>query len=194
MERSELQTRLKTETKGIHELAENKPVMKTFIEGGFKKEHLLRYLVNVKPLYQVVEQRLLPSHILRYPELKRSDKIQQDIDVLSADFQYEKLCAMLTPLEVTDLWLGWCWSKPKDLLKADLYTRWLADMYGGRMMAKNMAGFSSSLQFSDTQKAIVNVRSIIDEKSVEVNDDDIIEEAMKVFEYHTDLFTVLENE
>lgn len=196
MERSKLQTRLKNETKGIHDLAESMPVMKSFIEGNFKLRHLLRYLVNVKPLYDVVEQRLLQPYILKNADLKRTDKIQQDINALTSHFNSteDNLGYLLTPLEVTDLWVGWSWSKPKDLLKADLYTRWLADMYGGRMMAKSMGEFAKSLEFNDTAKAIQDVRTIIDEKSVEINDVDIIEETMKVFEYHTDLFTILENE
>jgi len=196
MERSELQTRLKNETKGIHDLAENMTVMKSFIDGSFKLRHLLQYLINVKPLYDVVEQRLLQPYILKNSDLKRTDKIQQDIDSIVKHFRSigDDLGHMLTPLEVTDLWVGWCWSKPKDLLKADLYTRWLADMYGGRIMAKNMGIFAESLKFNDTAKAIEDVRSIIDEKNKDVDNNDIIEETMKVFEYHTDLFTILENE
>ena len=194
MERSELQLRLKTETQSLHDLAENNVIMKSFIEGTFKLRHLLRFLVNIKPLYDVVEQRLLQPYILKNSELKRTDKIQQDINALAIHFPTEDLGYMLTPLEVTDLWVGWSWSKPKDLLKADLYTRWLADMYGGRIMAKNMGEFTKSLEFSDTQTSIKGVRSILDEKNIDATNDDIIEEARKVFDYHIELFTAIENE
>lgn len=196
MERSELQLRLKNETKSLHDLAENNVIMKSFIDGTFKLRHLLRFLVNIKPVYDVVEQRLLQPYIAINPDLKRTELIQQDIDALAKHFNSinDDIGYILTPLEVTDLWVGWSWSKPKDMLKADLYTRWLADLYGGRMMIKNMGEFTKSLEFNDVQKAISDVRSILDTHSVDVINDDIIEEAKKVFEYHVELFTAIENE
>lgn len=194
MERSELQLRLKNETKGLHDLAENNKIMKSFIDGSFKLKHLLRFLVNIKPVYDVVEQRLLQPYIIKNSDLKRTDKIQQDIDALSAQFTSEELGELLTPLEVTDLWVGWSWSKPKDMLKADLYTRWLADMYGGRIMLKSMGEYGKALEFNDAGQAIAEVRAILDEKNVDVTDDEIIDEARKVFDYHIELFTAIEHE
>lgn len=196
MERSELQQRLKNETKSLHDLAENNVIMKSFIDGTFKLRHLLRFLVNIKPVYDVVEQRLLQQYIAINPDLKRSELIQQDINALANEFNSvnDDIGYLLTPLEVTDLWVGWSWSKPKDMLKAELYTRWLADLYGGRMMVKNMGKFAKSLEFSDTKKAISDVRSILDTHSIDVTNDDIVEEAKKVFEYHVELFTAIENE
>jgi heme oxygenase len=196
MERSELQLRLKNETKSLHDLAENNAIMKSFIDGTFKPKHLLRFLVNIKPVYDVVEQRLLQSYIAINPDLKRSELIQQDINALANDFNSanDDIGYLLTPLEVTDLWVGWSWSKPKDMLKAELYTRWLGDLYGGRMMIKNMGKFTKSLEFIDVQKAILDVRSILDVHSIDVTNDDIIDESKKVFEYHVELFTAIENE
>lgn len=196
MERSELQQRLKNETKSLHDLAENNVIMKSFIDGTFKLRHLLRFLVNIKPVYDVVEQRLLQPYIAINPDLKRSELIQQDINALAKHFNSvdDNIGYLLTPLEVTDLWVGWSWSKPKDMLKAELYTRWLADLYGGRMMIKNMGEFAKSLEFNSVQKAISDVRSILDTHSIDVTNDDIIEEAKKVFEYHVELFTAIENE
>lgn len=196
MERSELQQRLKDETKSLHDLAENNVIMKSFIDGTFKLRHLLRFLVNIKPVYDVVEQRLLQQYIAINPDLKRTELIQQDINALANEFNSinDDIGYLLTPLEVTDLWVGWSWSKPKDMLKAELYTRWLADLYGGRMMVKNMGKFAKSLEFSDTKKAISDVRSILDTHSIDVTSDDIVEEAKKVFEYHVELFTAIENE
>ena len=196
MERSELQQRLKNETKSLHDLAENNAIMKSFIDGTFKLRHLIRFLVNIKPVYDVVEQRLLQPYMTINPDLKRSELIQQDINALVGHFNSidDVIGYWLTPLEVTDLWVGWSWSKPKDMLKADLYTRWLADLYGGRMMIKNMGKFTKSLEFNDVQKSISDVRSILDTHSIDVTNDDIIDEAKKVFEYHVELFTAIENE
>lgn len=196
MERSQLQQRLKSETRSLHDLAENNVIMKSFIDGSFKLRHLLRFLVNIKPVYDVVEQRLLQQYIAINPDLKRTELIQQDINALANEFNSinDDIGYLLTPLEVTDLWVGWAWSKPKDMLKAELYTRWLADLYGGRMMIKNMGKFAKSLQFSDPQKAISDVRSILDTHSIDATNDDIVEEAKKVFEYHVELFTAIENE
>lgn len=194
MQISEFQKNLKQKTSDIHSKAENHPVMQSFINGIFEKEHLLRYLVNVRPVYDVVEQRLLQSYILKNSDLKRTAQIDKDIALLVSEVSSERLADLLTPLECTDLWVGWCWSKPAEMLKAELYVRWLADLYGGRMMAKNMCKYINTVSFTDPGKAITNIREILDTVNTVIEDNDIIEETLKFFDYHIELFEEINNE
>jgi hypothetical protein len=197
MEISNLQKRLKEETLSAHKEAENHPLMQGFIFGPYKEADLLQFLSNVLPLYQVVEQRLLQPFIFSNLDLKRSDLIKKDIESLVNKLQSDGkksdyLGLLTTPLEVTDLWVAWCWAKPVDMLKADLYARWLADFYGGRMMAKNITPYDQMYQSNDAKGVIMDVRKIVDLES-EISDDDIIEETINVFNYHVDLFKVIKD-
>lgn len=194
MEASEFQKRLKEETTQLHRDAENHPVMQSFVKGSFKKEHLLRFLVNVKPCYDVVEQRLLQPYIVKHSDLKRTDKIQKDIAALASEMSTEELGDLLTPYECTDLWVAWCWAKPKEMLKAELYVRWFADLFGGRIMAKSMGEYVNAISFNDPARAIFDIRYILDTPNVVTTEDEIIDDALKFFDYHLELFTAIENE
>lgn len=194
MQISEFQKNLKEETSSIHNKAENHPIMQSFVKGTFKKEHLLRFLVNIKPIYDVVEQRLLQPYILKNQDLKRTTQIDKDIALLSKEVPPESLSRLLTPLECTDLWVAWSWAKPVEILKAELYVRWLADLYGGRIMAKNMGEYTNTVTFYDPGKAISDIREIIDTENIVLKYDDIIDETLKFFDYHLELFDAIENE
>jgi heme oxygenase len=194
MQVSEFQKRLKEETTQLHRDAENHPVMQSFVKGDFKKKHLLKFLVNVKPCYDVVEQRLLQPYIIKHSDLKRTDKIQKDIAALASEMSTEELGDLLTPYECTDLWVAWCWAKPAEMLKAELYVRWFADLFGGRIMAKSMGEYVNAISFSDPARAIFDIRYILDTPNIVTTEDEIIDDALKFFDYHIELFTAIENE
>jgi len=194
MEISQFQKRLKEETSQLHTDAENHPIMQSFIKGTFKKEHLLKFLVNIKPCYDVVEQRLLQPYIVKHSDLKRTDKIQKDIAALASEMSTEGLCDLMTPCECTDLWVAWCWAKPAEMLKAELYVRWLADLYGGRMMSKSIGEYTNTVSFVDPARTIFDIRFILDTPNVVTTEDEIIDDTLKFFDYHLELFTAIENE
>jgi len=183
---SNLQLRLKTETAELHSAAENHEIMQSFVKGSFTRNDLVKFLVNVLPLYQVVEQRLLKLDILDNPELKRSTEVQKDIDKLVED----GAGLNFNLSDVTTKWIAHCWDKNPALLKADLYVRWLADFYGGRVLAKSQAPYNQVYAANDPARVIGNVRTILDRNTYWVNpsDDEIIEEAKSVFQFHIDLF------
>jgi len=186
---SELQTSLKTETLDHHKEAENHLVMQSFMSGNYKKEHLLRFLVNLLPLYQVVEQRLLQPYILVNSELRRSHFIEKDIELLKKEFMYsENLGDMLTPLDVTAAQVAHDWEKPTNLLCANLYARWLADFYGGRMMGKMIAPFNNMYTSTDSGRVIKEVREIVDTKGQYTEVSAIVNEVKAFFKFHVDLF------
>lgn len=191
---SEFQKTLKTSTQKEHTEAENHPIMQSFIKGTFEKKNLLRFLCNVRSLYYVVEQRLLQPYILYNNELLRTPSIEKDIQLLCSDFSKEELEKYLTPYEVTDLWVAWCWSKPNDFLVADLYVRWLADLYGGRIMSKSLGQYNNTTTFENPSKAIEDIRTIID-KPLSVSDtEELVQEAKNSFTFHIDLFNAIQSD
>jgi len=188
MQISEFQKELKETTQLSHTDAENHPIMQTFIKGNFEKKNLLRFLSNVKSLYYVVEQRLLQQNIIFNEDLLRTSKIEKDIELLKKEFSKDELKDLLTPYECTDLWVAWCWSKPRHMLKADLYVRWLADLYGGRIMAKSMGEYKNTCSFDDPGRTISEIRDIIEKCEDGSEREEIINESVECFNYHIDLF------
>lgn len=194
MEKSELQIRLKEETMDLHREAENHPLMKAMYNKTIKRTQLIRLLANLRCVYDVVERRLLQPYIMQNSDLGRLPSIDKDIALLSSDIETEYLGKLLTPLECTDLWVAWCWSKPKDMLKAELYTRWLADLYGGRILSQKLDPFNNHVKWRDPERSIKDVRIVLDTPNTYSSVNDIVEEAVEVFDFHTELFTAIENE
>jgi heme oxygenase len=179
-----LQTRLKEETAELHSISEQHPLMQSFVDGSFKKEHLLELLINLLPIYQVVEQRILQKEIIENTDLKRSPFIQKDIDKLIADTNYTKS----TIKTITRAWLVNSWNKNEELLKADFYLRWLADFYGGRILAKSQAPYNETYQSKDPMAVITTVRYLLDKNTPDNLNDDIINETKNFFQFHINLF------
>lgn len=179
-----LQQRLKEETAELHSQSEQHPLMQSFVDGSFKKEHLLEVLINLLPIYQVVEQRLIALDILNNPELKRSTYIQKDIDKLITEIGLGKRKIR----GVTLNWLSFAWQKKISLLKTDLYLRWLADFYGGRILAKSQAPYNETYKSENPMAVITTVRYILDKDLGKVTNDEIVEHTKDFFLYHINLF------
>jgi heme oxygenase len=181
---NELQTRLKEETSLLHRESEQHPLMQSFVEGTFKKVHLLEFLINLLPVYQVVEQRLLSNEIINNPDLKRSTQIQKDIDKLIQDTGVTTLRVR----EVTERWVASSWRKNEYLLKADLYLRWLADFYGGRILAKSQAPYNETYSAKDPGAVITTVRYLLTKDTPDLYNDSIVDETKAFFKFYIELF------
>lgn len=190
MENDNIHTQLKTNTAEIHTLSEQHPLMQGFITGNYKNEHLLEFLVNILPLYQVVEQRLIANEILLNPDLKRSHLIELDINQLINDTGVKGIKIS----KITENWISDCWHKSVPFLKADLYVRWLADFFGGRILSKSLEPYNNMYKSSDPPSIIKTVRSIIERKESENDNADIIVESQEVFKYHIALFDEIWNQ
>jgi heme oxygenase len=191
---SPLQIKLKEQTSEAHRNAEQHPLMQSLINGTYTKEHLLQFLVNLYPIYSVVEQRLLSEKIKQTPDLKRTDLIEQDINALITDVINIRNVHLLSPLDSVCAWVSNCWAKPVSLLKAELYSRWLADFYGGRMMVKTVTP-NAMYSSSNPAGVITAVREILDEpnNSTDVTEDDIIQEVLSFFDLHVEFFDQIYN-
>jgi heme oxygenase len=181
---SELQARLKEETASLHSESEQHPLMQSFVDGSFKKEHLLELLINLLPVYQVVEQRLLIKEIIDNPDLKRSVQFQKDIDKLILDTGITTLKVK----KITENWVSSSWKKDLHLLKADLYIRWLADFYGGRILAKSQAPYNEMYSSKDPGAVITTVRYLLTKDIPDNQNDNIVNETKAFFKFHIELF------
>jgi heme oxygenase len=181
---SDLQARLKEETYLLHRESEQHPLMQSFVDGSFKKEHLLELLINLLPIYQVVEQRLISKEIIDNPDLKRSTQIQKDIDKLITDTSITTLKVR----NITERWVASAWQKSLYALKADLYLRWLADFYGGRILAKSQAPYNETYQSKDPGAVITTVRYLLDKDTPAPLNDNIVNQTKAFFQFHIDLF------
>jgi heme oxygenase len=163
--------------------------MQSFINGNYTKAHLNRFLVNILPVYQVVEQRLIQNDIIGNPDLERSPFIKKDINALINDnnFVYPEI------EEVTKKYIAYIWQKPLELLKAELYVRWLADFYGGRMLTKSLDPYNNMYKSENPSAVIGAVRQILDREVTTgtASDEEIIDEAKKFFSFHIELFDII---
>jgi heme oxygenase len=191
----EILKNLKEQTQELHTKAEEHPLMSSFKDRSYKKEHLLMYLVNLRPVYESVEQCLLIPYIHKNFDLCRSRHISKDIAMLYKENVVSDI-NNLVPLKCTKEWVRGQWEVSSSMLVADLYVRWLADFYGGRMFAKTLDPYNNTFNCStDTGSVIADVRNIIAEKSlVESNVDPyykekaIVNRAVSFFAFHVELF------
>jgi len=191
---SSFQRKLKEQTSEAHKKAEQHPLMQSFINGTYTKEHLLQFLINLYPIYSVIEQRLLKNKLEIIPELKRTELIEKDINILISEILDFKKANLLIPAVSVQAWVNNSQTKPVSLLKAELYSRWLADFYGGRMMLKIIKP-NNMYMSNDPMKVISSVREILDEpnESKEVSEDDIIQEVLSFFDLHLEFFDSIYN-
>jgi heme oxygenase len=193
MNLSPFQQKLKESTQDIHSACENHTFMQSMINGTVTQKQHLKFLANVLPIYNVVEQRLLAKDLFKVEDLKRSDYIEGDINTLISNFEdKEALVFTVTPLDVTTEWVSRAWKKPVDLLKAELYTRWLADFYGGRILAKRVTP-NASYTCNNPQNVITYIRDLLDNPLNGVTEDELIEETTTFFKYHLVLFDEIVN-
>ena len=197
----DIQKELKEQTYELHKQAENHPVMASFIKGEYKKEQLLQTLVNLRPIYETVEQRLLVPHIHNNFDLCRSRLISKDIANVYKDLCKEGVDVVkyLTIFNSTERWVSDQWICSSTDLVADFYVRWLADLYGGRMLARSLSPYANSYSFTDVQNTMKNIRDIIVscadymESSAEDAVNRIVERAKCFFQYHVELFNTIES-
>jgi heme oxygenase len=195
MNLSPFQQKIKESTQQIHSEAEQHPLMQSFINGTYTKEHLLQFLINILPIYSVVEQRLLQENIKELPGLKRTELIEKDINSLIPEVITNlKNVYLLTPLDCTCAWVSNCWKKPIDLLKAEFYSGWLADFYGGRMLTKTVIPHAM-YTCNDYGTTITAIRNKLDQPLIDSNitEEDIIQEILSFFEFHLELFDEIYN-
>jgi heme oxygenase len=178
---------LKELTMRQHTNAERQKFAGVLMSGKITKNVYMIYLVNQHHCYSALENH--SEFKLPDDRLKRSDKIRKDI---------EELLYQMTGVEVeyrtSDLF---CVEtlKPSTLdydtyveeniktyeqFMAHVYVRYLGDLRGGQMIKKKVPGSGKYYEFDEPEELANSIYRNIN--------DDMADEAKKVFEYATKLF------
>jgi heme oxygenase len=171
---------IKKATKEKHDAIEKHPFIKSMIDGSLSDFKYAIYLNNLLPIYKAVEMFLFNGVD---SDLLQSKKINNDLN------EYVRFLGV--KIEKPEYifykeWLDHFLQKDKFFKKAELYIRWLADMYGGQIIKRNIR-FNSKYGFYDLRNEIKVIRRMIEDGLDETNVDRFIEEVNKAYEFHRQL-------
>ncbi len=168
---------LKQATKEKHDAIESHPFIASMIDGTLSDFKYAIYLNNLLPIYKAVEMCLF--HGMDH-DLMQSKKICNDVD---AYVNYLNVNIDKPEYIFNNQWLTHFLAKDRFLQKAELYIRWLADMYGGQIIKRNIR-FHSKYVFDNLRKDIQVIRTMIEDGLDDTNIHSLIEEVNKAYEYH----------
>ena len=125
---------LRTSNKNLHTAAEKTGFNARLVAGKATRESYAEYLFNLKAAYEAIEKNLdkysdvegLKPFITK--DLYRTSQIEKDLEILAKDKNFELLPSAKAYAARIDE-LG---EKNPMLLVAHAYTRFLADLFGGR--------------------------------------------------------------
>lgn len=173
-----------------HHNAERQKFAGVLMSGKITKDVYMRYLVNQHHCYSALETH--SEFKLPDDRLKRSDKIRKDIEELLYQMTGEE------PPTKIPVALEFSWKetlKPSTLdygtyveeniktyeqFMAHVYVRYLGDLRGGQMISKKIPGSGKYYEFDKPEELAQSIY-------IRLNDD-MVDEAKKVFEYATKLF------
>ena len=162
-----------------HQNAERQHFASTLISGKISKESYLEYLVNQLQCYYIIENH--SEFKLPDERLRRVEKIQEDITELQNDLQKEEeeLSEMITQSTKDYIKHVKKINNKEDYL-AHVYVRYLGDLRGGQMISKKVPGKGKYYQFENNIELSKSIYEVIN--------DNMADEAKKVFDFATKLF------
>ena len=176
---NEFSKKIKKQTKVKHDHIESHPFIKEMLNGELSDFKYAVYLNNLLPIYKGVEMFLFNKKNTN-SDIVQSKKILNDINnysnFLNVDLNQDHL------LFYRD-WLNYFTTKNDFYKKSELYIRWLADMYGGQIIKKNIK-FGSKYDFVDIRGDIKFVRQLIEDGLNSQNVDSFIEEVNISYDHH----------
>jgi len=178
---------LKELTMKQHHNAERQKFAGVLMSGKITKNVYMRYLLNQHYCYSALENH--SEFKLPDDRLKRSDKIRKDIEELLYQMtgvyveSPDEHAGLLFELKQSSLDYGYYVEeniKTYEQFMAHVYVRYLGDLRGGQMISKKVPGSGKYYEF-DKPKELANViyNNI---------NDDMADEAKKVFDFATQLF------
>lgn len=141
---------IKHATKLEHDNIEKHPFVDSLIKGKLSDNQYACYLLNLAPIYEAIENKLNLSN-----GLKRSHLIRQDLE------KYIKAIGPLGDMFFYHNWLQSLFNKDSFSVTSDFYIRWLGDLYGGQILAKNIR-FNDHLKFKNVRYSIRQARGLIE--------------------------------
>ena len=168
---------LKDLTKEQHTNAERQKFVPILMSGEIEVNVYFHYLVNQHACYSALEncQFNLPDD-----RLKRASAIGKDTEELKLMGPIPNTCYNLE--SSTQKYVKYVTNKIKDedQFLAHVYVRYLGDLRGGQMIAKKVPGSGYYYQFEDADILAKDIYGKLN--------DDMAEEAKKVFRFATRLF------
>jgi len=177
---------LKELTMKQHHNAERQKFAGVLMSGKISEDTYIKYLMNQHHCYSALEN--LKEFKLPDKRLKRSKKIQKDIDELLDMLQGKFKDYQLTEI-LTDSTLDYGKYVKESIntyedFMAHVYVRYLGDLRGGQMISKKVPGSGKYYEFeSPDELSSVIYRQL---------NDDMADEAKKVFDYATRLFVEMD--
>lgn len=174
---SPLAKQIKHATKQQHDRIENHPLILKLIKGSITDLEYAVYLKNLLPIYRAVEQMFFDPNTSG--DLIRSRLIEQDVHnygktIDLTDTKYDNL---------SKDWIDLFYSKSLFLKQTELYIRWLADMYGGQMIKKNVR-FNAKYKFNSVRQSIKDVRTLLEKDLTNENVADFIAQVNTSYDMH----------
>ena len=167
---------LKELTMQQHRNAERQKFASILMSGEIPKKFYLIYLINQHSCYKALENH--PLFVLPHPNLNRSDKIKEDINELNDSIKID-INNVLTKSTLDYINhvknIG-----SQDDFYAHVYVRYLGDLRGGQMIAKKIPGKGRYYDFENPHELANSIYQQLN--------DDMAEEAKKVFQFATRLF------
>jgi heme oxygenase len=148
---------------------------------GLSPEKYYEYLLNQYEIYFVLE-KAADKILEEYPDIKRSEKIQEDILELEKTYGFSKEQYCLK--QTVENYKNYVSTIGDEQLLAHLYVRHFGDMYGGQIIRKKTPGSGKMYDFDNVEQLKIQLRSALN--------DSMAEEANICFDFALDLFKELE--
>ena len=177
---------LKELTWEFHKNAERQDFARKLLKGQLTEEVYAEYLANQYFIYEALERFSQKAGILNgIEDICRAEAIKQDLDELGfGGFKIKD-----SAVEYSN-WCNLLYEKRPEQLLAHIYVRHFGDLHGGQMIARRVPGSGAYYQFNGKEKDLITeVRSRLDGK-----EELFVDEAIKCFEFATELFKELSSE
>lgn len=169
-------TDLKDATSLKHKQAEKMPFNVRMFRGLLTKGQYLLYLNQQLQIFNAIETIGLP-----HDSLKRTEKVQADIDELKSQGHSTDLV-----LNSTSTYVRYLNSLSYEQILPHIYLNYMGIMFGGQMIKKAVPSTGRMYVFDDMQEAIQSIRA--------VQKDEWADEVNKGFDFTILLFEELETQ
>ena len=169
---------LKELTMDQHRNAERQKFASILMSGSIPEKSYLRYLINQFHCYNAIENHEYFN--LLENDLKRCKNILEDINELNMKFNWNIEDQNILSKSTLDYVNHVQNIKNKNDFIAHIYVRYLGDMRGGQMISKKIPGNGKYYHFNNSQHLANSIYRLLN--------DDMAEEAKKVFNFATLLF------
>ena len=161
-----------------HSLAEKMPFNQRMFKGELSKEEYILYLSQQLAIFDSIERHPLP-----HPSLNRAGNVFADIKELLELGDGESVD--IRPLIATNEYRKYLNTLTQEELLPHVYLNYLAIMFGGQMMKKNVPGSGKMYEFEGDMREIAgSIRA--------VQKDEWADEANKALDYNIAIFEELQ--